>query len=129
MMSEDEVQTAFDACTTDEERETLARKVGDEFKAEGHGVMDADTLEVILRFCDVAVRTCLTVIAQGLANPSSSVHSIDASMMLQLAQDPPNVVRDCVFGMIDSMGLTVGDPSADPEMTDAALTAMLDGEA
>ena len=129
MMSEDEVQTAFDACTTDEERETLARKVGDEFKQEGHGVMDADTLEVILRFCDIAVKTCLTVIAKGLAHPDSSIRSIDASLMSQLAQDPPDVVRDAVFGMIDSMGLTVGDPSADPGMTDAALTAILDGEA
>jgi hypothetical protein len=129
MMSESEIQKAFNACTTDEERMELARKVGDEFKEKGEGVMDASTLEVILSFCDISVKACLTVIAKGLAHPASTIRSIDADLMSQLAENPPDVVREAVFGMIDAMGLTVGDPTADPEMTDAALTAILDGEA
>jgi hypothetical protein len=129
MMSEEEIQKAYEACTTDEERDVFAKKVGDDFKAEGGGVMDAETLEMILSFCDIAVKTTLLTLAKGLDHPRSNVRSLDADMLAQISMNPPDVVRASVFSMIDKMGLTVGDPNADPEMTDAALAAILDGGA
>jgi hypothetical protein len=129
-MSDEELQEAYDACKTDAEREAVIRKVGEEFADEGgNRTMDAETLELILSFCDIAVQTTLMTLAQGLTHPASNVKALDAEMMVRLAKNPPPVVRDAVFGMIDMMGLTVGDPDADPEMTDAALTAILNGEA
>lgn len=128
-MSEKDFEEAFNKCETQEEREALIRSTGEMFKAEGQGVMDAETLEIILQFCDVAVQTVLISIAKGLAHPDSTIREIDATMMGELAANPPPVVRESVFSMIDMMGLTVGDPDADPTMTDAALTAILDGKA
>jgi hypothetical protein len=128
MMNEQELQAALDACNSTEEREALIRKTGDAFKAEGLGTMDAGTLEMILSFCDMAVQTTLLTLAKGLAHPASAIRSLDADMMLRLAKNPPPVVREAVFQMLDMMGLEVGDPDGDPEMTDAALTAILDGE-
>lgn len=129
MMSEEEIQKAWDACETDTERDALIRSTGDDFKNEGRGVMDAETLETILRFCDIAVQTTLTSLARSLNDPRSPLRALDAEMMLRIARNPPPIVRESVFNMLDMMGLTIGDPDADPEMTDAALTAILDGEA
>lgn len=128
-MSEEEIQKAWDACETDTERDALIRSTGDDFKNEGRGVMDAETLETILRFCDIAVQTTLTSLARSLNDPRSPLRALDAEMMLRIARNPPPIVRESVFNMLDMMGLTIGDPDADPEMTDAALTAILDGEA
>jgi len=129
MMSDKELQEAYDACTTDEERAAVIRRTGDEFRAEGRGTMDAETLELILSFCDIAVKTVLLAIAQGLAHPDSNINTLDSQHMARLAVDPPPVVRQSVFRMIDMMGLDVGDPDANPEDVDAALSAILDGEA
>lgn len=128
-MSEEEIQKAWDACETDTERDALIRSTGDDFKNEGRGVMDAETLETILRFCDIAVQTTLTSLARSLSHPRSPLRALDAEMMLRIARNPPPIVRESVFNMLDMMGLTIGDPDADPEMTDAALSAILDGEA
>ncbi len=122
-----EFEEAFLACNSQEERDELIKGAGDQFRTEGAGIMDAETLEIILSFCDIAVKTVLTTLAQALAHPESALREIDAHQMMELAHNPPPIVRETVFEMIDKMGLEIGDPFADPNMTDAALTAILDG--
>ena len=61
-----------------------------------------------------------------MAHPDSVIQELDAMQMFEIAKDPPPVVRETVFDMIDKMGLEIGNPFADPQMTDAALTAILD---
>jgi hypothetical protein len=128
MMSEEEAKEAYDACTTDEERKDVIRELGDQMSEAGDGVLDADTLEIILKFCEVAVKTTLLNLAKGLDHPDSEIRYIDAEMMFKISIDPPPIARESVFKMVDMMGLTIGDPNATPEATDAALAAMLDGE-
>ena len=124
--SEKEFEEAFLACNSKEERDALIGSVGESFHADGRGVMDAETLEIILSFCDIAVKTVLTTLAGALAHPDSVIQELDAMQMFEIAKDPPPVVRETVFDMIDKMGLEIGNPFADPQMTDAALTAILD---
>jgi hypothetical protein len=123
---EKEFEEAFLACNSREERDALIKGVGKQFHDEGSGIMDAETLEIVLAFCDIAVKTVLTTLAGALAHPESAIQELDAHQMMEIAKDPPPIVRETVFEMIDRMGLEIGDPFADPEMTDAALTAILD---
>ena len=124
--SEEEFDKAFAACKTRAEREALMAEIGADFRSQGQGIMDGETLEIVLMFCDVAVKTVLATLAGALAHPDSDLKALDSRMLSELSQNPPPVVRDAVFKMIDIMGLDIGDPFADPQMTDAALTAILD---